>query len=245
MNKLIDIHTHITPNVDDGSISMEMSLEMLRSEAAQGGGVVFLTPHSSAFEWGGPKNAERSYRQMKKVQEEAAREGIPIQICEGCEVYTSRRYVEEILQDLKRGRIPSMNHTRYVLAEFSNSQGNPEDVRFCLKRYLEEGWIPIIAHAERYCYSFATVENVNILKEMGCLVQVNFYSVDEEPNDEIRTCAQELLRAELVDMLGSDAHKMYHRPPKLEQGARYVREHCRAEYAEEVLWRNAEKLLEV
>ena len=46
---LIDTHTHITPNVDDGANSPEMSLEMLRSEAEQGGSAVILTPHSSAF----------------------------------------------------------------------------------------------------------------------------------------------------------------------------------------------------
>ena len=46
---LIDTHTHIAPNVDDGSSSINMSLAMLRSEAEQGAKVVFLTPHSSAF----------------------------------------------------------------------------------------------------------------------------------------------------------------------------------------------------
>ena len=40
-SNLIDTHTHITPNVDDGSSSIEMSLEMLRSEAAQGGARFF------------------------------------------------------------------------------------------------------------------------------------------------------------------------------------------------------------
>ena len=55
--------------------------------------------------------------------------------------------------------------------------------------------------------------------------------------------AQALLQAELADMMGSDAHRMNHRRPKLTKGADYIREHCRPEYAEDVLWRNAEKLL--
>ena len=85
------------------------------------------------------------------------------------------------------------------------------------------------------------MENIRVLKEMGCLVQVNYYSLEEEPNDGVRTCALELLRAELVDMIGSDAHRMDHRSPKLERGARYIRENCRAEYAEDVMWGNAER----
>ena len=74
-------------------------------------------------------------------------------------------------------------------------------------------------------------------------VQVNYYDLIEEPNHDIRTCAQELLKAELVDMMGSDAHRTNHRPPKLVRGARYIRQNCRAEYAEDVLWRNVEKYL--
>ena len=237
---MIDIHTHITPNVDDGSSSIEMSLEMLRSEVAQGVTKVFLTPHSFAFE---TKRPEDVYAKMRKVQERAAADGIPLQIYQGCEIYTYRDKMGRILQDLKGGRIPSMNGTRYVMAEFDVYEVDIDDARYCLNSYLEKGWIPIIAHAERYCWTFASVENIRILKDMGCLVQVNYYDLIEEPNHDIRTCAQELLRAELVDMMGSDAHRTNHRPPKLVRGARYIRQNCRAEYAEDVLWRNVEKYL--
>ena len=242
---MLDIHTHIPPNVDDGSSDMEMSLEMLRSEAVQGCKKVFLTPHSDAFEWGGPENAKHTYEQMKRVQEEAVREDIPLQIFQGCEIYTSRRYIEGILHDLKEGRLPSMNQTRYVMVEFSVSRGNLDDARYCLIRYIEEGWIPIIAHAERYCRTITTVENIRVLKELGCLVQVNYYDLEEEQDGDIRRCAQSLVEAELVDMMGSDAHRSNHRPPKIMRGVRYIRENCRAEYAEGILWRNAEKFLKV
>ena len=246
---LIDTHTHITPNVDDGAGSMEMSLAMLRSEAEQGAKVVFLTPHSSAF---GGSRTTYTLERMRKVQEEAVKEGLPIRICRWCEIYTERRQMEEILQDLKDGILPSMNGTRYVLAEFSTYRGNMDEAKYrgnmdeakyCLRRYLEEGWIPIIAHAERYCRTLATAENVKILKEMGCFVQLNFYDLAREPDDGIRSCAQALLQAELADMMGSDAHRMDHRRPELTSGADYIREHCRAEYAADVLWRNAAKLL--
>ena len=239
-NRIIDTHTHITPNVDDGSSSIEISLEMLRSEAAQGGSKVFLTPHSFAFETKRPGDI---YAKMRKVQERVAAEGIPLQIYQGCEIYTYRDKMGRILQDLQNGRVPSMNGTRYVMAEFDVYEGDIEDAKYCLNRYLNEGWIPIIAHAERYCWTFATVENICILKEMGCLVQVNYYDFYEELDDDIRTCAQELLKAELVDMMGSDAHRLNHRPPKLVRGALYIRENCRAEYADDILWRNVERYL--
>ena len=245
MKEIIDIHTHITPNVDDGARDIEMSLEMLRSEAAQGCMRVVLTPHSGAFTWGGPENVKHTYEQMKRVQEEAAREGIPVQVFTGCEIYTTRRNIEEILQDLNSGRLPSMNHTRYIMAEFSTSRGTMDDAKYCLTRYLESGWIPIIAHAERYCRTFTTVENIRALKKMSCLVQANYYDLDEEHDEEIRTCTQSLVEAELVDMMGSDAHRIGHRPPKLMRGVGYIRENCREEYAEDILWRNAERCLKL
>ena len=175
--------------------------------------------------------------------EEVLKAGIPIRLFQGCEIYTTRNCIENILQNLKSGRLPSMNRTRYILAEFSVSGGDFAHAQYCLNRYLEEGWIPIIAHAERYCRTFASVENIHALKEAGCLVQVNYYDLAEEPDHEIRTCAQNLLQAELVDMMGSDAHRTDHRAPKLARGAKYIKENCRAEYAENVLRRNAERLL--
>ena len=150
---MIDIHTHITPNVDDGSSSIEMSMDMLRSEVAQGGSKIFLTPHSFAFE---TKRSEDVYVKMKKVQERVAAEGIHLQIYQGCEIYTYRNKMEQILQDLQSGKIPSMNGTRYVMAEFDVYEGDIEDAKYCLGRYLEKGWIPIIAHAERYWRIFAS-----------------------------------------------------------------------------------------
>ena len=240
MNRLADIHTHITPNVDDGSTSMEMSLEMLRTEATQGGSSVFLTPHSGVF-------SSVTYRdidaKMESIRQAAAETDIPVQICKGCEIYTYGRNIEWNLQALEVGILPSMNETRYVLTEFDVHRDLIEESKYCLRRYLEEGWIPIIAHAERYGWEFASVENISILKEMGCLVQVNFYDLYEEPDESVRTLAQDLVKAELVDLMGSDAHRMDHRRPKLTKGAEYIREHCSSEYAENVLWRNAEMLL--
>ena len=242
MNKLVDTHTHITPNVDDGSTSMEMSLEMLRTEAAQGGSCVFLTPHSGYFTSATYRNINAK---MESVRQAAAEMELPVRIYKGCEIYTYGGNIERILQDLKDGILPSLNGTRYVLAEFDVHIGLIEESKYCLRRYLDEGWIPIIAHAERYGWEFASVENISVLKEMGCLVQVNFYDLYEEPDESIRTLAQDLLKAELVDLMGSDAHRMTHREPALTQGVNYIRAHCREEYAEDILWRNAERMLEV
>ena len=244
MGSLIDIHSHITPGVDDGSENMEMSMQMLHSMMEQGCYKVFATPHSSAFDYL-RENRERTYSMISLLQETAVKNDMPVQIYPGCEIYTSPGFMDDILHDLRSGQYPSMNGTKYVLAEFSVSRGSFEDARSCLKAYLEEGWIPIIAHAERYCRTFASVSGIAAMKELGCLVQVNLYDLDEEPDREIRKLARDLLSEELVDMVGSDAHRMGHRAPAITAGLKYIEKHCRSEYAEKVLWKNAEQLLMV
>lgn len=75
-----------------------MSLEMLCSEAAQGCKKIFLTHNSDAFEWGGPENVKFMYIQMKRVQDEAERISVPLQIYQGCDVrYTRTRIRWEII----------------------------------------------------------------------------------------------------------------------------------------------------
>ena len=235
---MIDIHTHITPNVDDSSSSIEMSLEMLRSEAAQGGSKVFLTPHSFAFE---TKRPEDVYAKMRKVQERAAAEGIPLQIYQGCEIYTYRNKMEQILQDLQSGKIPSMNGTRYVMAEFDVHEGDVEDAKYCLNRYLEDGWIPIIAHAERY--QNVDIETARRLHEEGIPIQVNVYSVKKESYARIRDQVRGLLANRLVDFVGSDAHGVKRRPPLYTSGVEYMYRTYDRSYIDSILQGNPQSLL--
>ncbi len=237
---IIDIHTHTAPNVDDGSKSMKMSMEMLRSIAEQGCGRIFATPHSDAFDDG---DHVYTYQQIQLLQHNAELLGIPVRIFTGCEIYTKPTRMEKNLAKLRAHIYPSMNGSKYILSEFHTKYGNFDDALFCLTQYLNNGWIPIIAHAERYSATFIDVPNIGRLKELGCLVQINFYSLDEEPEPKIKQCAQKLLEEELVDFVGSDAHRMDHRRPVIEEGAKYIREYCREEYAERILWRNAVELL--
>ena len=79
MGSLIDIHSHITPGVDDGSENMEMSMQMLHSMMEQGCYKVFATPHSSAFDYL-RENSERTYSMISLLQETAVKSDMPVQI---------------------------------------------------------------------------------------------------------------------------------------------------------------------
>ena len=76
-------------------------------------------------------------------------------------------------------------------------------------------------------------------------MQINCYDLTEAREREIRTCCQDLLAAELVDFVGSDGHRIGHRPPALENGAAFICRNCRSEYARMILYENAERWLVV
>lgn len=236
--QMIDIHCHLVPGVDDGAASMEMEIEMLRLSAEQGIAGIFATPHSSAVDlW--DNEAGEQFRRLKAK----ARQLFPdIALYSGCEIYCEAERMDAVIASLKAGKYPSMNDTKYALTEFS-PWVKPEEARFCAQALLDNGWRPIVAHMERYEFLRGLPEMTDQFRGMGCLIQINAYSVVEETNAAIRQWAQHLLEQKQVDFLGTDAHRTYHRPPKAKTGLRWLYENCERDYADAVAYGNAQRLL--
>ena len=160
----------------------------------------------------------------------------------GCEVYCEVQRMDAVIAALETGKYPSMNGTKYVLTEFS-LRVKPEEAKSCVQALLDNGWKPIIAHMERYKYLQGFPEFVDQFRKMGCLIQINAYSVVEETNAAIRQWARQLLEQRQVDFLGTDAHRTYHRPPSAKTGLRWLYENCEKDYADAVTYGNAQRLL--
>lgn len=235
---LCDIHMHLIPGVDDGSASMEMSLVMLMQARDQGIREVFATPHSSAFDHC-PQQVRENFRAL---QETAARIFPDMEIFSGCEVLCDPWSMDATLAALDCGKYPSLNGTPFVLTEFS-PWGTAEEAVRCTDALRSAGWIPVIAHAERYPFWQNQRNWIPYLRETGCLFQINAYSLDGEQDPHIRTLARELVREHLADFLGTDAHRTGHRPPRAEAGGRWITENCDEIYARRLLRENALQLL--
>ena len=233
---MIDIHMHVIPGVDDGSGSMEESLTMLRSAAAQGVTAVMATPHSFALY----KNSRSVRERFEALCKAVRKEGLPVQLYYGTEIDCWPDEMTKIISLLQDGILPTMNGTEYVLAEFDpNDQA--ADAMYCLKQLQEGGYRPIVAHAERYHFV-----NQHIAKEMqdnGFLIQCNVYSFAKEKNTRIRERANMLLQNRLVSLAGSDGHRINHRPPLYTEGIEYLYSTYDKSYADNILERNPRKLL--
>lgn len=234
----IDVHSHVLPGLDDGSRSMEQSLEMLRIAHSEGIEIMIVTPHNMPGKGQPPR--EKVLERMQKLQEEARKEGIPIRLVMGTEYF----YREEVPELLEEDKGISMNDSDYVLVEFDPMV----EVRyFCnaLDKIMGTGYYPIVAHVERYAKVMAKTAVLKDLKEVGILFQVNAASVVGDNGWSVKRDVKKLLKQRLVDFVGTDAHSDGRRAPRMEKCAAYLAKKYGGDYAWELLRTNAENYFEL
>jgi protein-tyrosine phosphatase len=113
---------------------------------------------------------------------------------------------------------------------------------------LGYGYVPIIAHVERYNSIYGDpLQDLGQLKELGCMIQINLYSIEQDRGHVGGGSRKELanlfLQQQLVDFVGTDTHRLDYKSPQAAVGAAALREKYGNEYADAVLYRNAEAFL--
>ena len=234
MNNLqptIDIHCHIMPGVDDGSPDLATSLEMLRIDDKNGITHIILTPHHKPMHHNVSPEHNVAYR--KKLQEAATEAGIKAKLFSGNEIY----YSDETMEELIDGRICSLAGSDYVLVEFHPT--NPfKAIQNAAGRVQAAGYIPIIAHVERYSDIVSHPARVRDLIQMGCFIQVNASSVMGKYGFGISHFTKKLLKEELVHFIASDAHDTGRRAPHLLDCRNYVERKFGEDYGKKLFFTN-------
>ena len=238
MSDIVDLHCHLLPKIDDGSDSINTSIEMIKRLSSQGIKNIFCTSHGDyvAFDVDAYKNKFIQFRNMMRII-------VPdINLYCGAEVYCDEN-VEEVIEQLKKGSQLTLNDSKYVLTEFYIDVV-PEEILFDVKSIIEEGFIPIIAHIERYSLIFDG-KTIDKLIEMGALIQVNAYSYGEGITSEFGQNALQLLPKKQVHFLGSDAHNISWRAPLMKKGINYLKDNLDREFFEDITKNNALKYLKI
>ena len=243
--KIIDIHTHMLCNIDDGARDSEMSLKLMGMDYEQGVRGIFCTNHSY-----GMKDGYKDYHtRFDKLRKLAAERYPGLELYKGCEILCYRNKMAKIVANIKNDVYPTMNRSRYVLLEFDpHDTKGTEEMRYCLEYALEQGYVPIIAHAERYKSIYDDpLKDLIRMKELGCLVQINLYSIEQDKGlvsgGSRKELANLFLQHQLVDFVGTDTHRLDYKSPEASVGAAALQEKYGEEYANAVLYRNAEELL--
>lgn len=236
---MIDTHIHLVPDVDDGAETVELALRMAWDSFEQGVSEMILTPHSSAFDF----DARRTKQQFALLKSRMFSE---ITVHLGCEIYCEVERMEEICEKLRNGTYPTMNQTNDVLAEFYwglPAEAVRERILPCVQALIAAGYTPIMAHVERYGCMQGNMPLMDELREMGCLLQVNAYSLGQEMNAGIKDWARQLATENKIDLLGTDAHRITHRPPSVAPGLQWLYANCDRDCADQMAWRNAKTRL--
>ena len=236
MNKIVDLHMHVVPGIDDGSRSIEESLQVLNLVAKEGVTDVFCTSHNGYCQ----EDGERYLTSFLRLQDAISQAKINVQIHKGCEILCAGEYTDDIIFGLDIGAFSTLGNSKYVLAELY-SDTKPSEALSIIKKLTDNGYKPIIAHMERN-YNITSLM-VHLLIQSGALIQVNAYSFADEADDGIRERARELLRKQYVHFIGSDAHRMDYRPPRIASGVQYILENSDAEYATQIVNGNLSLLL--
>lgn len=196
---MIDIHSHILPGVDDGAKTEKESIAMAKAALEEGIHTIIATPHhrNRAFD----NYKDEIVVNVKILNEIFEKEKIPVNILAGQEV----RIYGELLEDYKQGDIQTLADTKYILVEFPF--GNvPQYAEQLLYDLQLAGLRPIIAHPERNRELMENHDRMYELIRNGALSQLTAASLLGEFGKEIEQFSYQLLDANLVHLIASDAH---------------------------------------
>ena len=238
---MIDIHSHIVFDVDDGPKSIEDSKALLREAYNQGVRMIVSTSHRRKGMFETPE--EKIATNFIKVREIAKEVADDLVIAYGAEIY----YTSDVLEKLEKKEIPTLNDSRYALIEFSMHTPYRE-IHTGLSNILMLGITPVIAHIERYDALENNEKRVRELIDMGCYTQINSYHVLKpklfgETYKFMKKRAQYFLERDLVHVIASDMHNLDSRPPYMEDARQIISKKYGRDKAEELFVENPRKII--
>lgn len=195
----VDIHSHLLPGIDDGVQSLKESISLIKQFKLLGYTKLITTPHIISDFY--PNNREIITEKLHTLQTALQQEELDISIEAGAEYYADIAFLELIEE---KNIITFMEH--YVLFETSYND-KPIILEPLITSLLENGYIPVLAHPERYKYLHQNMEDYKKLKAQGVLFQINAKSLYDHSRTEYKI-ALKLIQLGLVDFVGSDAHRM-------------------------------------
>ena len=216
----VDLHCHLLPSIDDGSSSIVETVEMLRVAHRRGTRGIVATPHTFQPMFAAFSSMEligAFSRMMEELNELSRQEQYSflqeMDVHLGAENFASAEFREA----LEKRKVLTLNGSRYLLVEFSSFMPFPL-IEAAVDQILEHELTPVLAHVERYEFSYQLPESLDDLKRRGCVIQINAEAFDRRRNGEVMEFALSLARRGVLDVIASDGHDVRGRPPVV-QGA--------------------------
>lgn len=215
---MIDIHSHILPFVDDGADSVSDAIEMLKMAHYASTSAIVLTPHSNLYtnELNLKMEIEQIFNAFKAKLEY---DNVDIDVYLGAEVFGNEKAVELA----KTHELLTINNSRFMLVEF-DFYATSNYISDILRQLSKLGYVPIVAHPERYECVKKRLNTALDFMNSGALLQANKGSFVGDFGVGARETAFELVNHRLVQFVASDAHNVSDRNTDMELSFDIVRE---------------------
>lgn len=228
---MVDIHSHLLFGIDDGAEDLEESLRMVYAAQEAGVKTIIATPHFREH----IINPEKTYENYSVLLEKIKDTNVEVRL--GFEIMLNPM-LEKIIDVVEKH---SINGTDYLLVEFSHFTFGEQGMRL-LELLYRYRFIPVIAHPERVKGGFSRKKTIKMLKEMGCLMQINAGSIIGIYGQGAKRMAKYLIKKKMADFVASDAHserfyKWYG------EAYKHVVRWSDEEYANDLFFNNGRKLL--
>lgn len=231
---MIDIHCHLLYGVDDGPRTIEESVSMLEAARNQGIEAIILTPHYRHGMFSYPTETIAEHFTILKPY--AAKIGIGLAI--GTEYHVNGQIVEA----MDSGRCGTLAGSHYVLSEYSHATEFSYMYQMTQEMVLH-GYIPVIAHVERYACMTEDLSRAAQLRELGAWIQLNADAVLGLEGRGSKKYCKKMLAAGYVDVVASDSHGIKNRACHMQDCRKYLQKKFGDDYAGRLLRANPMKII--
>lgn len=233
---MIDMHNHILFGVDDGAETIQDSVELIEYEIKKGVNSIVFTPHFNKV--GFEIDMDIVMQNFSILEELVLNENLNVKLYLGNEIYFKSNFYEI----LEKKEFKTLAGSNYILIEFCLMESLENIAAMCYEARIK-GFIPIIAHVERYKSLYEDrILLDNVLKERA-LLQVNATSILEIGDKECRKFAKYLLKRKLVSFVASDVHNMHKRSFYLDRAYKVVKKKYGDAFADKIFNLNQQKVI--
>ncbi len=198
----VDIHSHLLPGLDDGAQTIDESLDLIERLQSLGYKKLITTPHVMGdFYKNSPTDIQAALDELRQA---VAEQGMDVEISAAAEYY----FDEWLLDKVKNGDVVSFgDHYLLIETSFMNRPNQLLDAFFQIKL---NGYKPVFAHPERYIYLYEDFERYKEIYEKGVYFQINLNSLTGYYSPGAKEMAETLIKNDMVDFVGTDAHRANH-----------------------------------
>ncbi|HLA56737.1 MAG TPA: CpsB/CapC family capsule biosynthesis tyrosine phosphatase [Flavobacterium sp.] len=198
----IDIHSHLLPGIDDGAQTLDETILLMNGLRKVGFEQFITTPHIMKNVWENtPANVSAK---LSETAIELKSHGIDVPFKAAAEYLLDGSFMDS----LKTESLLTLKEN-YILVEMSYL--NPPIQLFDIIFEIQiAGYIPVLAHPERYSFYHTNYGEFQKLKNAGCKFQINLLSTVGYYGTAVAETALYLLKNGMIDYTGSDVHHEKH-----------------------------------